>query len=242
MAGDRIKMRNDLPEDPAVIGIAAILSIDEFSVVGRLHKFWAWADRQSRDGHAVGVTKAWIDRYVHCDGFASALESFGWLAVTDRGISIPNFDSHNGESAKARCTATKRQQKSRAKASGNADESDSSRSDRDKSVTREEKRREEITPPTPKGELAGFSEFWAAWPASGRKGSKGACLAVWKKHKVEFVTDEVIRHLDSLKTSSEWTKNGGEFIPAPLVYLNQRRWDGAEESQQAPVDRFAGAI
>lgn len=240
MAGDWIKMRNDLPEDPAVIGIAAILSIDEFSVVGRLHKFWAWADRQSRDGHAVGVTKAWIDRYVHCDGFASALESFGWLAVTDRGISIPNFDSHNGESAKARCTATKRQQKSRAKASCNADESDSSRSERDKSVTREEKRREEKTPPTPKGEPVGFEEFWAAWPASGRKQSKGKCLEAWRKQKVEFVTDEVIRHLDSLKTSSDWKKNGGEFIPAPLVYLNQRRWEGVEESAPSGLNLIGG--
>jgi len=25
--------------------------------------------------------------------------------------------------------------------------------------------------------------------------------------------------------SPDWTKNGGEFIPAPLAWLNQRKWD-----------------
>ena len=25
-----------------------------------------------------------------------------------------------------------------------------------------------------------------------------------------------------------WRKDNGAFIPAPLVYLNQQRWDGAE--------------
>jgi hypothetical protein len=31
-----------------------------------------------------------------------------------------------------------------------------------------------------------------------------------------------------LKTTEQWLKLNGAFIPAPLVYLNQQRWDGAE--------------
>ena len=30
------------------------------------------------------------------------------------------------------------------------------------------------------------------------------------------------------KTTNDWRKDNGAFIPAPLVYLNQQRWDGAE--------------
>ncbi len=30
------------------------------------------------------------------------------------------------------------------------------------------------------------------------------------------------------KTTDAWRKDDGAFIPAPLVYLNQQRWDGAE--------------
>jgi hypothetical protein len=31
-----------------------------------------------------------------------------------------------------------------------------------------------------------------------------------------------------MKTTEQWRKDNGAFIPAPLVYLNQQRWDGAE--------------
>lgn len=140
MAGDWIKMRGDLSEDPAVIAMAARLGIDEFAVVGRLHNLWSWFDRQSRDGHAVGVTKEWIDARLRRDGFGTAMEQVGWLVFDESGVSIPNFDRHNGETAKTRAQGTKRQQKRR---SVTPDVPQVSRSERDKSVTREEKRREE---------------------------------------------------------------------------------------------------
>lgn len=144
MAGDWIKMRCDLAEDPAVIAMATKLRKDEFSIVGRLHAFWSWIDRQSRDGSAPGVTHAWLDKRVECRGFADAMVSVGWLLVTNDGLTIPNFDNHNGETAKARAVTTKRKQKSRA---GLADVpppvTPMSRAERDESVTREEKRREE---------------------------------------------------------------------------------------------------
>jgi len=151
MAGDWIKMRNDLPDDPAVIAIASKLDIDEFSVIGRLHALWAWADEQSRDGHASGVTQKWLDRKVQCDGFAAALVSVKWLEVTPEGLTIPNFENHNGETAKVRALGTRRKQRQRANPRVEivppvvpAVSSEESRVRRDKSETREEKRREEI--------------------------------------------------------------------------------------------------
>lgn len=50
MAGDWIKMRSDLSDDPAVFKIAGALNLDRFSVIGRLHAFWAWADKHAVDG------------------------------------------------------------------------------------------------------------------------------------------------------------------------------------------------
>lgn len=145
MAGDWIKMRTDLAEDPAVIAVAAALDTDEFAIVGRLHHLWSWFDSQSRDGHAAGVTRGWIDRKTQQPGFAAALEAVGWLVVDDAGASVPNFDRHNGKTAKARALSTIRKQSSRA--NGHAPVADdvtpASRIQRDKSVTREEKRREE---------------------------------------------------------------------------------------------------
>jgi hypothetical protein len=154
MAGDWIKMRADLAEDPAVISIGAQLGMDEFSVVGRLQCLWAWADGQSRDGHASGVTQQWVDRKVQRDGFAQAMCNVGWLVVDNSGVTFPNFDNHNGDTAKTRALGTKRKQKERAAPVGHAHVAgsvpDMSRSERDKSETREEKRREEKEePPNP---------------------------------------------------------------------------------------------
>lgn len=141
MAGDWIKMRIALADDPAVISIAARLSVDEFEVVGMLHHLWGWADTQSRDGHAPGVTNVWIDRYVRHAGFADAMVSVGWLGIDETGVTFPKFDRHNGETAKTRALAAERKRNQRGKVT--AESGQESRNERDKSVTREEKRREE---------------------------------------------------------------------------------------------------
>lgn len=73
-----------------------------------------------------------------------------------------------------------------------------------------------------------FDKFWAAWPKSIRKGGKSVCLARWKKGLYDGCADQIIKHVEWMKTTDQWRKDGGSFIPAPLVYLNQQRWDGAE--------------
>lgn len=82
----------------------------------------------------------------------------------------------------------------------------------------------EVEPP-------GFAEFWATWPKSDRKQSRGKCLMAWKKAHAERVAADVLAHVKRMKSSDAWTKQGGQFIPAPLVYLNDRRWEGAEDGQ-----------
>ena len=73
-----------------------------------------------------------------------------------------------------------------------------------------------------------FEDFWKAWPKSDRKGAKSQCLAKWKKFDLDEQVETVIAHVNYMKTTDQWKKDNGAFIPAPLVYLNQQRWDGAE--------------
>jgi hypothetical protein len=73
-----------------------------------------------------------------------------------------------------------------------------------------------------------FEDFWNAWPKSGRKGGKSICLAKWNKMKLDTQADQIIKHVEWMKTTDAWKKGEGAFIPAPLVYINQMRWDGAE--------------
>lgn len=75
---------------------------------------------------------------------------------------------------------------------------------------------------------ARFEEFWAAWPKHFRKASKSVCLAKWKSKNLDKQADQIIKHVNWMKTQDAWTKDKGSFIPAPLVYINQARWDGAE--------------
>ena len=73
-----------------------------------------------------------------------------------------------------------------------------------------------------------FEDFWTAWPKSVRKGGKSTCLAKWNKLKLDTQADQIIKHVTWMKTTDAWKKSNGDFIPAPLVYINQMRWDGAE--------------
>ncbi len=84
-------------------------------------------------------------------------------------------------------------------------------------------------PPAPKGEVStGFARFWAAWPKHERKEAQGKCFEVWVKAEAEPHADRIVDHVERLKVSDGWKKEGGQFIPAPLVYLNKRKWEGAD--------------
>jgi hypothetical protein len=113
MAGDWIKMRVDLQDDPAVVALCDSLDLDEFAVIGRLHKLWAWADKHTTDGSTTGVTPKWLDRFVNAQGFFDALESVGWISFADGVLHFPSFEIHNGKSAKNRCDQAIRQRSSR---------------------------------------------------------------------------------------------------------------------------------
>lgn len=139
MAGDWIKFEHATPDKPEVVKLADILGIDQDAVVGKLVRLWIWADAQSVNGHGLSVTNAFIDRLVYCNGFAVGLVKVGWLEGRDGRLSIPNFDRHNGQSAKTRALASDRKRKQR-----KGDVTDESRNECDNDVTREEKRREEV--------------------------------------------------------------------------------------------------
>ena len=147
MAGDWIKMRIDLMEDPAVMQMAEKLNVREETVVGYCHAFWSWVSRQCHDGTVTGVTLVSLGRRLNLPGFPEMLVKVGWLDYDDSGdhpvIGIPKFERHLSQSAKARGLAAIRKRNAR-------DDSvpKMSRSDRDINATRD--RVEKSTkPPTP---------------------------------------------------------------------------------------------
>jgi hypothetical protein len=158
MAGEWIKVELHLHEKPEVFQIATATGMDPDTVVGRLLKIWGWA---SRNCHADGVTHiaalAHLNKIAGNERFAESMQEAGWLELKNSKIIFPNFDRHCSQSAKERGLASMRKAKERV--------TKMSRSDRDKSVTRVEKRREDITTdlPTreePVGDLESENAEW----------------------------------------------------------------------------------
>lgn len=79
--------------------------------------------------------------------------------------------------------------------------------------------------PNPKAlaPLGAFDRFWSAYP---KKKSKGDAEKTWKKLRPdEQLQDRIHRALEQAKTSADWKKDGGQFIPYPASWLNAKGWE-----------------
>jgi DNA-binding transcriptional ArsR family regulator len=74
----------------------------------------------------------------------------------------------------------------------------------------------------PKDQPTGFLEFWQAYPATERRNAKSKCLDVWRRHKLELQHRVILAHVKAMAATKSWR---GGYEPAPLTYLNQRRWE-----------------
>lgn len=149
MAGDWIKWLKGLGFRSEVLTVARKLNVHRGVVTLACMEMWEWADTETIDGHIRGATAELIDAKVCLPGFSAALESVGWLRAKAEGITLPNFERHNGKPAKLRASKTKRQRDWRDNET-DVDASVDTFVDTGMSTntsTREEKRREENTEP-----------------------------------------------------------------------------------------------
>ena len=80
-----------------------------------------------------------------------------------------------------------------------------------------------------------FETFWKAYP---RKVGKDAARRAFAKVKVPVET--LVAAVEAQKSSTQWTKDNGQFIPNPATWLNQGRWQDEVEGDD-PNDRYAWA-
>lgn len=119
MAGDWIKMRGNLWNDPRVAKICDLTDQGEAAVVGALYWLWSMANDHTVDGHLPGLTVRQVDRKTGVPGFADAMLAVGWLLQDEGGLSIPRFEDHNGSTTKKRCLTAVRVANHAAKNSAN---------------------------------------------------------------------------------------------------------------------------
>lgn len=105
-----------------------------------------------------------------------------------------------------------------------------------------------IEPPIPpeRGQVAsaapdGFRRFWDAWPKHPRKVARRQCLRKWCANDLEASADRIVQAVEAAKRSRDWTKDGGQYVPMPLTWLNQGRWEAASalaQTQGNPDDQL----
>lgn len=72
-------------------------------------------------------------------------------------------------------------------------------------------------------ELVDFERFWSIYP---RKVSKADAKKAWAKLKVTAdLFDLMAKALAAWTVSTDWTKDGGQFIPHAATWLNGKRWE-----------------
>ncbi len=222
MAGDWIKMRSNLWDDPRVARLVDLTDSGEACVVGALYWLWATADQHSEDGILHGLTLRAIDRKTGLQGFGAALIEIGWLADHPEGVRIVRFDEHNGSSAKRRSTDAQRKAAVR---SLSATEADTVQTDCGLTVELEkEKEKKEKT----SANAGAFAEFWAIYP---KRRNRGEAEKAWAKLKpTPALQAQILQAVEVAKARDDWRKDGGQFVPYPASWLNAKGWmDDASE-------------
>lgn len=94
-----------------------------------------------------------------------------------------------------------------------------------------EKEREEENKPSASGDalMTRFATFWLAYP---KKRSRGDAEKAWKRIKPnEQLHDRILHALEQAKTSADWLKDNGQFIPHPATWLNAKGWEDELSTQ-----------
>lgn len=90
---------------------------------------------------------------------------------------------------------------------------------------REEKNKTPLTPH--RGGVSRFGDFWDAYP---KKSGKLPCEKKWRMKNLDAKADEIIADIKARMQNHRTWQEG--YIPNPLTYLNQERWNDEIEHSQ----------
>lgn len=232
MSSEWLKVQKITPDKPEVWAIASGLGLDPDAVFGKLFRVWSWFDEHSESGNAPSVTAALLDRVVGVTGFCDAVVAAGWMFNDGTTLTLPNFDRHNGKTAKSRALTAKRvaDHKRSGNAKGNAPSVTTALPRKEK-----EKKKSNTPPKPPKGGVAYSDEFEAFWAEYPNRKGKVKSAEYWEKLP-ESDKQAVMSDLHRRKQADrDWQRDGGRYIPHASTYLNQRRWE--DDIQEQAHDR-----
>lgn len=84
-----------------------------------------------------------------------------------------------------------------------------------------ERKTDRSSPLPPEGEE--FDQFWQAYP---KKAAKAGAQRAWRKLAPDaMLVGDILAALAWQCRSSQWTRDGGQYVPLPASWLRDRRWE-----------------
>ena len=81
---------------------------------------------------------------------------------------------------------------------------------------------------------AWFNAFWKEYPRKVAK--RKAEQSFHKACRNSLVLTQILNGLRAHKRSEQWQKDGGQYVPYPSTFLNQRRWEDEDlRPAEAPI-------
>jgi hypothetical protein len=77
-----------------------------------------------------------------------------------------------------------------------------------------------------------FNIFYKAYP---KKKAPDAAWRAWQKRNGDRPSlEELLKAIERQKSSNDWKKDGGQYIPHPATWLNQGRWADEVQIEEQP--------
>jgi len=236
-----IKSFQELRHHPKVKRLARACGIPLVQAVGHLHFLWWFALDYAPDGNLSSFTNSEINEMAGWEGdesvFISALADVKFLDVVSGGYCIHDWGEYAGrliddrerkrEQDRDRAKAYRDRQKERhatvtrdGKERHTLDKSRQDKTKVDKTRVKDENGDAEADD-TVQG-MRGFDEFWKAYP---KRVKKQDAIKAWGQVKAEGLTKVILDSLTQFRSSKEWARENGRYIPYPATWLRNRRWE-----------------
>ena len=192
-------------------------------------RLWSYAAENQPDGDFTKYSAEELAMLVGCltdaQAMLQALQDSGFMD----GMKIHDWHEHNGYHEKF----AERAKKAAAARWKGQEKKVQDRKGQDKSVALlgDAKSNATSIPTEKKPESCeSFLTFWTAYP---RREGKGKAEESWKKMGCTAILAQILKAVEAAKTTEQWKKDNGQFIPMPATWLNQKRWE--DEPATAPA-------